>query len=30
MLGTKLIGLNYNLDCKAQDYKLTHPHDNSG
>ena len=30
MLGTKLIGLKYNLDCKAQDYKLTHPHDNSG
>lgn len=30
MLGTKLIGLQYNLDCKAQDYKLEHPHDNSG
>ena len=30
MLGTKLIGLKYNLDCKAQDYKLEHPHDNSG
>jgi len=30
MLGTKLIGLKYNLDCKAQDYKLAHPHDNSG
>lgn len=30
MLGTKLIGLKYNLDKQEQDYKLAHPNDKTG